>query len=624
MPSQDAEWHDTFKPSFSNNAIFTYAVPGSAPQPTGDLVPGLQGFVGERYDVRFSHFVPPEDPNDPRPALRTQNNETEIETSGAFPFALTSNHIAFSSLLEPDQPLVPSNDRIEQCIWRLCSILYDPLDIACSPQYLKGIPRDRLDEFENRLRLDLLKDPWAQLVAAHAQDGLKRACTLEEKAFFYLTQNGIKNACETLIAAKDFKLAALVAQLPGSQRSRDMMKEQINVWKDRNDWSEMSDPIRALYSVIAGETCVVQGKAGAAEDRVNEVSFSKRFGLSWQQGFALRLFYGGHESIQDVVAEYTSDLNEGRETKRPVTRWANGKETDDVLFELLSLTTEHQPSTVFDPLTVSGSALNSRLAWQLNMLLNVRDVCSSPQQQLDQLTYDFAMELENGGNFSASVLILLHLSEPETRQRAVTDVLNRNADRISTPGATPIDSFGDLTQSLNIPAPLVWSAKALDAKTRHNPALEIEWRLKSGDVDAAHEILCSTLGPQAVIEQDYQVLSNALQLFPRRLPEGWQCGGQVYLDFVRLVNGRIRHRLSPEDEAAMKRLRRGLAEMDEETNVFSQVERVALFEMGKVLDDVVREHHGKDKRVDGMEDVGGPSLGSQMLARYQQAMGVGA
>lgn len=619
MPSQDAQWHDNLKPSFSNTGILAYSAPGSAPQPSGELVPAIKGFVGEHYDVRFSKLAPTVDIHSH--SLTSQKAETTYETSGSFPHARAPDALSFAYFNQSRQPT-------EDLIWHLCSILFDPLEHAVRGEYLTGMGSDQMDSFEDLLRLDTLREFWQRLVAPHVQEGLKRARSPEEKAVYYLTQNDIAIACETLVAAKDFKLATMIAQLPSSKQNRRLMKEQISAWKQRNDWAEMSEPIRALYSIIAGEVCSVQGKVDTTENRVVEFTFSKRFELSWQQGFALRLFFGGHQSIRSVVHDYKLDLDHwGRETQKPMSIWANGKKTSDALFEILSLVQQPRSDAVLDASTVSGSMLNSRLAWQITMLLNATDVCRSDQARLDQLTYDFAMELEQVGDFVTSVWALLHIGNAEARQKVVAAILNRNGGRISTPGADDGASFRDLAQTLHIPTSLIWTAKALYAKAGlHNPALETEWLIIAGDVEAAHEILCSTLGPQAVIEQDYDILQRSLELFPRRLPEGWQRGGQVYLDFVRLNKGRSRQRLSADDEAAMKRLRRGLAEMEEESEKLTQVERVAIFEMGRVLDEVVREHHGnaKDGSMDGIEDVAGVSVGAEMLAMYQQAMGIGA
>jgi nuclear pore complex protein Nup98-Nup96 len=624
LSSQDAEWHDSLKPSFSNNGIFTYAVPGSAPHPSGELVPAIQGFVGERFDVRFSKFVPA--PDVKSETLSTQKHNTKIDTSGAFPSARPpDDDLTFTELLEHVHR-DSSSVAHEESIWTICGVLFDPLDIVTADSFVNNVPNDRGDEFIDRIRLDTMVGLWRDMMWPYAQDGLKRARTPEEKALYHLTQNDIGDACHALLEAMDFKLAALVAQLPGSQRSREMMKTQISAWKDRNDWSEFSEPVRALYSILAGELCIVQGKPDTSENRVAQFNIAERFELSWQQSFALRLFYGGHDSIEAVVRDYMLDIKAKKETKKPLTRWPNGKETNDILFEILSLVAEPRPKATFDPLTISGSAMNSRLTWQLASLLNRKNICTTPTEQLDRLAYNYAMELENARDIVTSAWVLLHIRDESARQNAVRGVLIRNGGLISAWGNGDNAIFEELTQDLKIPATLVWMASALYAKAGlHNPALETEWLLKANDIEAAHEILYTTLGPQAVIEQDYEVLSHALKLFPRRLPDGWQRGGQVYLDFVRLVQARTRQRLSPDDEAAMKRLRRGLAEMEEDVSRQSQVERVAVFEMGKVLEEVSRDHHGgeKDRKMGGGEDAAGSSVGMDMLRRYQQAMDVG-
>lgn len=579
--------------------------------------------MGERSDVRFSKFVPAADIK--TPTLATQKASTTIDHNGAFPSARAPRNLLFTSLFQ-DVLKEDTSVHLEDYIWNLCTVLFDPLNAATADGFVNGVPLDKVDEFADRIRLDTLMAVWSDMVAPWVQEGLKRARTAEEKAMYYLTMYDIDEACNTLMEAKDFKLAALIAQLPGSQRSRDMMRDQISAWKSRNDWSEMSEPVRTLYSILAGELCVVQGKPDTPENRVAQFNIAERFELHWQQSFALRLLYGGHDSIEAVVRDYQLDLKGKKETKKPLTRWPGGKETNDILFDILSLVIEPRPKAIFDPLTVSGIATNSRLTWQLASLLNRKEICTTPQDQLDRLTYDFAMELENARDIVTSVWILLHIRDEPARRKAVMGVLMRNGGLISGWGGGDNIVFEELTRDLRIPAPLVWMASALYAKAGlHNPALETEWLLKANDIEAAHEILCTTLGPQAVIEQDYEVLSNTLKLFPRRLPEGWQRGGQVYLEFVRLVQARIRQRLSPDDEAAMKRLRRGLAEMEEDASRQSQVERVAVFEMGKVLEEVGREHHGgeKERKMGGVEDASGVSLGTEMLRRYQQAMGMG-
>ena len=183
-----------------------------------------------------------------------------------------------------------------------------------------------------------------------------------------------------------------------------------------------------------------------------------------------------------------------------------------------------------------------------------------------------------------------------------------------------------MTQDNQIPSKLVWRAKALYAKGGlQDSGLQAEWLLRAGDGEEAHEVLCSTVGPQAVIEQDYDWLDNLLQHFGGRRIEGWGQGGQVYIDFVLLVRAQQEHRPQREVEASIQRLEKGLAGMEEnDRGKKSLEERVALIEMGRVLEVAMKEHGkgDKDHKMAGMEeDASGRSIEEDMLRRYQQAMG---
>ena len=625
MTAEDAEWHQSFKPSFANNGTLVYSVPGSAPPVSGELATAMQGLVGEHKDVRFAKFVTAPDINPM--TLLAQKEVTSIDTTSGFPAAHAPHDLTFASLVENIEPELPIADH-EKAVWTLCSIMFDPTSIGCAP-YMVGVPEDKVEEFETQMRVDAFGAFWAEMVTPFVQDGLKRARSAEEKALLCLTQNDIVAACEALMVARDFKLATLVSQLPGTASSRAMMQTQIADWRTRNDWSEMSEPVRALFTILAGQVCVVEGKTGAVENRAAEFNIAERIGLSWQQSFALRLFFGGHDTITEAYEAYEADLESARERIPPSTTRPDGKEIRDTIMDLLRLCAgQYNLTPLLDPLAISGSAVNSRLTWQLASVLNAKGISTVPNEELDQITYDFATELELAGKLVSSAWILLHIRDNEARKEAIVGLVERNGNKISTPGPEGAGgSFEELVQDNKIPASFVWRAKALYAKAGlRDPHLQTTWLLQAGDVDEAHEVLCTTLGPQAVIGQDYDELSNIVQRFPRHPPNGWQTGGQVYTDFVRLVRAHVGQRWTQEAKVAMQRLKRGLGEMEGEGRKKSLSERVAVHEMWAVLGEVEREHGGfdGDRSLGGMEFEGGAaaSAGAHMLERYQRAMGM--
>lgn len=142
---------------------------------------------------------------------------------------------------------------------------------------------------------------------------------------------------------------------------------------------------------------------------------------------------------------------------------------------------------------------------------------------------------------------------------------------------------------------------------------------QAGDVDDAHEVLCTTVGPHAVIEQNYEGLSKLLQEFGERKVDGWEEGGQVFLDFLKIVRAQPSKRRNADQEAAVQRLRRGLAIMEDGVTKKTLEERVAVIEMSKVLDE--KDDGEKDQEMGGADNIAHRRASeADMLHRYRAAM----
>lgn len=628
MTAEDNAFHDTMKPSFTNNGILVYSVDGSTQQVSEPLATALQPLISEHKEIRFAKWVPAADIN--TVTLSEQKEMTVVDPVSGFPRASTSAAASFV-----DYAAVSSNDH-EQAVWNLAGHLFDPVERLLD---LSDMPQELVQQFEPRLRKDAFALLWSALVQNGFDEQLAVARTPEEQALLHLTKNDVSAACNALVAGKDFKLATLVAQLPGDEQSRQLMQQQISAWRDRNDWAEFSEGARALYSILAGDVCTVSGKNGMAENRAKEFCIAERFGLSWLQSLGLRIFFGGYEKLGDAVKAYTAALIDGSERVLPVPSWAANEAAagrEDVLMGLLRLSTsrpaDFEPSSVFDPKTVSGSAVNSRLAWQLATQLRAKGLCSAlPDEKLDQLTFGFAAELESAGQFMTATWVLLHLRHADARTRAVTALLYRNGGNIPEAGATPqgtVDAFHVLNNENLIPAELLWSAKAQHARAELDDAwLQCEYLLQAGAVDEAHDVVCESLGPKAIIEQDYDQLKDLLERFPQE-PAGWAQGGGVFADFARLMTMHLGKRYSREGASIMARLRIGLEGMRDVERNMGLEERVAMIEMGRVLQREIEELAIRPGGLEvqsvgdlGMRD-GVVEVGIGGFERYKAAMGV--
>jgi len=641
MDEQEVAFHDNLKPSFAANGIMVYAAPGSAPQVSGDLIPAMQPLVGEHKDVRFAKFSTPEDIN--APTLKGQRLITHIDPKAdGLPLAtIDASNVMFAgaaSIREDNMPANPSIlEKQELAIWKLCSVLFDPVDVSCR-SITKDMSQELIDSYRDRLLMDGFASFWGDQIASAVEEGLGRSKSAEERAIHLLTKNDIAGACRALCSVRNIRLATLVSQLPGSESSREVMKKQVAAWQKRKDWSEMSDAVRALYSILAGLVYVVPGDDKAApENKVDSFCIAERFNLSWQQSLALRVLYGGFTSLKDAIKGYCADLDAAEsEEAFPGTIWYQKTvddkfaNMDDTLIQLCRLSAETAyTDELFSALNVSGSSVNSRLAWQMASLLHAKQIVALDDDTQAQLTLDFATELEACDSLVDSAWVLLHLQSDFSRHRAVTALLHRQANQISDPPVhDETNTFTQLTQELGIPAPLVFAAKALYAKAMGDSLCQAHWLLRAGHVDEAHEVLCVAVGPQAIIERDYQSLTRLIFEFPEHKPIRWNQCGQVFENLVQLLRLPYGRKHGYEGEELVRTLTRGLDVMEHDGSMATKTleQRVALIEMKRVVEGVAREIDSSDE-VWGMEkgtaDRGRGEYrdGVAMLEKYRRAIG---
>ncbi|KAI4721019.1 hypothetical protein E4T48_02648 [Aureobasidium sp. EXF-10727] len=617
MNETERGFHTSFKPRWTTDGTLVHSAANNAPTLSGNMVASKKPLVSEHRDIRFAKFNAPQDTL--TTSLQIQLQQSPI-TSAETSFAAIAE-----SLAHPESP----EAQHERSVWRLASILFDPVETGCA-DLIKNIPTTQIAGLESRIRRDALSNFWAQLVHAEAAQHAKDAGTAEEKAIAFLSGNGIEDACSALLEGRDFRLATIVAQLPGNAKLKDMMAKQIESWRSQNMISEMTESVRALYEIVAGNTCTSEGKSGPAEDKASAFGISSRFGLDWRRSFGLRLWFSGdNESLADAVQLYTDDLAAGKETVRPVPyfteqslapSWndANAQGNEDTLLGLLKLYSRQPSSDVGDvrslvtnllsPASVSGSPLNARLSWQLATLLQKKGILTTAElsdASLDQLSLTLSSQLEAANELVFATNVLLHLTSESAREKHIRDLLYRRASALydaSNPDALPTV----LTQDFGLPEQWLWHARALYARSMlddHNA--EVSYLLRAGDSAQAHTVLCRTVGPTAIIQRDHDGLRKLLALFQSTLStdslENWRSGGQVYADYTALLD--LAHR----DDDASRATKKDLLErltialpgvLEGRAGKVDLEERVAVGEMAGLVKAEVEKMGREDKGVD--------------------------
>lgn len=420
----------------------------------------------------------------------------------------------------------------------------------------------------------------------------------EEKAVAQLSANNIVEACDELIQGRDFRLAIQLTQIGGGQVMREDMAFQVKEWRSLHVLSEMTDPIRALYELLSGNTCFCEGAKGPLEDNAKSFVISERFGLDWRRAFGLRLWYAisAEEPLEVAVKLYAQDL-EGHEHQKPVplfqkaqvaNLWEdkNRSQREDVLWGILKLYAAAQTNSILPsiadivmPHNTSGNPLGCRLSFQLYLALSLRFPPADPSHG-DQLARDFAAQLDSVGLWLDAMFVLLHLSDYRERQQALQSTLAPHANEIQD-AEDPI--FKMLTNELQIPTSWIWEAKALYARcVTQNRVHEVHFLLLAGNWAEAHHRMCTTVAPRAIIEEDLATLRQLLDAFHdgKRHVSNWMQGGHVYEDFEKLANG-VSGR---ERTAILRRLAKSLPRMlQEQTRQPSLEELVAVKEMSGVV-----------------------------------------
>ena len=471
------------------------------------------------------------------PALHAQIRLTKFGVADGVPKA--SLHFTKFAQLFHDRSVNDPGTQHEKLIWELASILFD--DIA----------EDKTLS-QSQVRKSQLSQFWHDLVADASSKSTGLAKSNEEKAIASLAGHRVQDACNYLTQGKNYHLATLVALIGADGSSKKMMKEQLQEWHNSNSLSEFSQPIRAIYEMLAGNVCKCEGKTGVpVEDRLESFVISHKFQLNWKQAFGLRLWYAisPSDDISTAVDMFDSDVKQNEELM-PRTwfaeehidpLWKDPKldSREDLLWGLLRLYADdkYDLEAVVQPENSQLSPVDFRLCWQLGLALTSTRKASYGSQASDAedaITLAFASQLVGEGNWLEAAFVLLHVTAPKAREQALREHLCRHASFI---GPETGDNVVTLTQTFKIPAAWIWEAKALYMRSVEKDApAEVQCLIRAGAYPEAHRRLVEQVAPEAIIERDYESLSDILSKFEGNegLVSDWARGGEVYHDFLAL------------------------------------------------------------------------------------------
>lgn len=455
----------------------------------------------------------------------------------------------------------------EKHVWDLASILFDEINAPNSKQPTHILRKAKLSQF------------WTDLVDQTSATTIGLAGSSEEKAVACLAGHRVPQACGYLLEGKNFRLGTLVPLIGTSDEAKRDMREQLRAWHDSKMLSEFSEPIRTIYELLSGNACVCEGMKGVpVEDRLDSFVISKKFGLDWKQSFGLRLWYAiaQDDDLAAAVKKFKDDVDQEREYLplpwyidqgiKPLWDDVDSDRRQDLLWGLLQLYAHDDSDleAILRPENSQLSPLDMRLSWQLGLALVSTGKVSYGQsgtEKADAATIAYASQLTSAGEWLEAIFVLLHLSSPVARTKAIQEHLCRHAGLIGTETSP---AFGVLTDKFRIPSSWIWEALALYMRSVKKDAYaEVQCLLRAGSFVEAHRVLVQDVAPLAIVERDYASLSSLLGQFDGRSDaiSEWSLGGEMYSLFLGLLQHRSKGEIAP--PMILERLLAGLHAMNQ-------------------------------------------------------------
>jgi nuclear pore complex protein Nup98-Nup96 len=509
--------------------------------------------------------------------------------------------IKFSSfceqIAERDKQIGQTDEsKLELDIYELAHVLFDKYD----DQFSKGLSPLQKGKHADQIRKDRLSEFWTSLIQEKHADQLQSPAASEENVMALLSAHQIHDACYHLSELGSPRLSTMIAQLHiADDQFHSDMAEQLETWRHQNIISEMSEPIRALYELLAGNTTISQGKSqGPLEHRASTFSISERFDLDWMQAFGLCLWYGRAKNgtIEDVVRDFADKLAAKQESAFPFPDGVSDGHHQQqhplwVILQLYAATkgSPEEAPTLPQALTPLSRPFDNRIPFQLHHAL-IANIPSLPvcADLADKLAIDLSFQLSASSFPLGAIFALLHLSNPSLRRHHIQTLLSQHAatlpQMLDRKAAAINQQWQILIEKLKIPASWICRAKAHYFRATHQSLNELRYLLLGEDWVQAHECLCRRVAPRAIVDEDWNVIRAMVGQFGNHIKDwvaDWDTGAGMFADFVALVEEQYRRRsrrrpvaadkeneteieketFPPESEARIKRLQVALEEM---------------------------------------------------------------
>jgi nuclear pore complex protein Nup98-Nup96 len=576
-----------------------------------------------------------------------QKEHTKVSIRDGVPYArleVDPSSMEFSSLAKAVAIDTPAGAH-EQQAWQLLSLLYDDSDsipAGIDAEHVNQYKKELLSEFWKQLVWDDAQKHVQQAASAEEKAIAHLSCNNVADACQALLE-GMDMRLATMVSqiGGDATMRQNLSAQLDEWRRLDMLSEMEDSYRAIYELLA-GNCARSEGKYVSGREnhASTFGIAGRFD-----LDWRRAFGLRLWYGTMTV------EPIELAVAQFADAIRDGLEDVKPVPWFSESdtdmgwedpdtENREDLLWGILKLYACSKldlPANIEDvlaPENVSGNPLNARISFQLFQIFKSRkdderepaerkvdmptnrgqgegghrsSLMSSTASHFDKdaqaedplvelgdkITLTYAASLHTPQHWTTAVWVYSHLSSASMREHYMKALLNQFAHTYSLDPENQDQTYIYLTQKLSVPPTWPHAAAALRAKTDGDALSQTTHLIKAEELDEAHEVLCRKVGPEAIISRDYDPLREMMGNFlpddaHRKEPvQGWAQGGQIYFDYIELLDLTGQRTSYRVDEALNTRIQELLVRLQKALEVAGRdrlescalEERVALMEI---------------------------------------------
>ncbi|KAL1801499.1 hypothetical protein ACET3X_001841 [Alternaria dauci] len=655
LADADKDFHGCSKPHFSETNVLIYGNKGPSHLEGGVFATAQEPLVDATKDTRFVKM--PTFSDSAPETLSLQKQHTKIVTSDGVPLAkllADPAPVEFSSMANAVALDTPAGVH-EQQAWQLLSLLFDdadriPADVR--EENVNVYRKEKLSEFWKLLVWDDAQKHAQQAATAEERAIAHLSCNNVADACHTLL-DGLDLRLATMVAqigGDETLRQSMVAQLD-EWRRLDVLSEMEDAQR------ALYELLSGNCTKAEGKAGAGRENRASTFNIASRFALDWRraFGLRLWYGtlidepieMAVAQFADavrdGNEDVKPVPWFIQDNVDMG---------WndPDAEHREDLLWGILKLYAAEKMGLsanvedVLAPENVSGNPFNARLSFQLFQLFKSRqddeteaderkvamptsrgqseddgmfrrslqswsapgaadDVqAANPLVELsDKITLTYAASLHTPEHWTTAIWVYSHLSSPAMREHHIRSLVNQFSSSYSLEEGDA--TYDYLTHDLKVPATWLHAAAALQAKSGGDALREASHLIKAEELEEAHEVLCRKVGPEAIVSRDYDALRELMGGFvskspsarPKETLQGWAQGGQIYFDYIELIdttgqrsNYRVDEELDNRVQELLTKLQRALEIAGRDRlGTCGLEERVALMEIAGTVANLI-------------------------------------